>query len=331
MSPWWIVIIVFGLFAVLLLLVWWQLRPHRLDQPFPPVKPEDTSDVEIGTENADHAKLSDIATDIAAKASRDSGALPVVITAPTVILVHGFWGYNRIGLPRVGLHYFRGICQHLAANGITALTVRLPPGGGVPERAGKLATLLRSVPGRIVIIGHSMGGLDARYLAAKSDLVDRIAAVITVGTPHRGTPLADVAAHHSMRLIYRMVQALGIPIDAVQWLTTEGAARFNAEIKDNPRIFYGSVVAGKRLPTTPISVPLRIMHKYLNKFGPNDGVVPLDSQPWGTVLADIEADHLAQTGWGAKVQGFSASDLYLQLVQSAFTKECEAQIPTRKA
>ena len=49
-----------------------------------------------------------------------------------MILVHGFFGFDRIGVPGVKLHYFRGIVKHLEAQGCHAHAVRLPPAASVP-------------------------------------------------------------------------------------------------------------------------------------------------------------------------------------------------------
>ena len=36
-----------------------------------------------------------------------------------------------------------------------------------------------------------MGGLDARYMIGQLGMADRVAALLTVTTPHRGSPYAD--------------------------------------------------------------------------------------------------------------------------------------------
>ena len=46
---------------------------------------------------------------------------------------------------------------------------------------------------RIILIGHSLGGLDARRLQADPFWRDRILSLTTIGTPHLGTYLADFA------------------------------------------------------------------------------------------------------------------------------------------
>jgi pimeloyl-ACP methyl ester carboxylesterase len=57
------------------------------------------------------------------------------------------------------------------------------------ERA--LDRIAARVPfGRIDVVGHSLGGLVATYWLKRIDQGRRIRRVITLGTPHRGTPFA---------------------------------------------------------------------------------------------------------------------------------------------
>lgn len=57
------------------------------------------------------------------------------------------------------------------------------------------AALRRDLPAeaRICFLGHSLGGLFARRLAAEPDLARRTLAMVTLGTPHRGSALARLA------------------------------------------------------------------------------------------------------------------------------------------
>lgn len=46
--------------------------------------------------------------------------------------------------------------------------------------------------------------------------------------------------------------------------------------------------------------------------GRNDGVVPEESQAWGDVLAQVEADHWGVVGWSRK---FDAKDFYRTILR----------------
>lgn len=121
----------------------------------------------------------------------------------TVLLAHGLFGFSRIG----ALAYFNGVqeCWRKANPNaqITFLTPPVPPTGSVHDRGLALKSAIESAftrdqlaAGRVVhIVGHSMGGLDARYLVSRNGLgcASWIASLTTISTPHAGSMLADIA------------------------------------------------------------------------------------------------------------------------------------------
>ncbi len=234
-----------------------------------------------------------------------------------VVLVHGLFGFDRIGVPGARFDYFRGIAKHLDALGCHAHAVKLPMASSVPARAAQLVAAIEALPhDRIDLIAHSLGGLDARYALAKLGLASRVRSLVTIGTPHRGSPIADLMLRGPLDWPRRLARTVGLPVHALEWLSTQSLARFNAEITDVPGVRYACVVGGMRQSTTPVPLPLIAAHAYLKKVsGPNDGLVPLSSQYWGETLAEIEADHFAQVGWRFTVGGtFDAAGLYAFIV-----------------
>ena len=234
-----------------------------------------------------------------------------------VVLVHGLFGFDRIGVPGARFDYFRGIAKHLEGLGCHAHAVKLHPAASVPERAQQLCEAIAQLGHeRIDLIAHSLGGLDARYAIAKLGLAARVRSLVTIGTPHRGTPIADLIVSGRLSAARKIVKAIGIPLDALDWLSSEGLARFNADVLDAPDVRYGCVVGGIRDPATPVPLPLVPAWGYLRKVsGANDGLVPISSQYWGETLAEIEADHFAQIGWRVSVRRtFDALGLYAFIV-----------------
>jgi triacylglycerol lipase len=229
-----------------------------------------------------------------------------------VVLVHGLFGFDRIGVPGARFDYFRGIARHLDTLGCHAHAVRLPAAGSVPERARELVAAIEALPhDRIDLIAHSLGGLDARYALTHLGLARRVRSLVTVGTPHRGTPLADMAMKGPLHWARRIVRVLGMPMQALEWLGTEALAEFNARVLDVPDVRYACVVGGIR---DARAVPMALLpaYAYLKRVaGPNDGVVPVSSQYWGETLAEIDADHFAQIGWRVAMRHtFDAAGLY---------------------
>ncbi|MGO8739427.1 esterase/lipase family protein [Rhodoblastus sp.] len=90
---------------------------------------------------------------------------------------------------------WRPLQDRLRAAGRLAASATLdPPFAGIDELADRLdeeveRLLAATGAAKVVLVGHSMGGLIARaYLARRGR--DRVAALITTGTPHHGSKLA---------------------------------------------------------------------------------------------------------------------------------------------
>jgi triacylglycerol lipase len=224
-----------------------------------------------------------------------------------IVLVHGFCGVEAL-LERNGARYFRGIIAYLESRGLTVYRPRLAGAGAVPERAEQLAAFIRALPDeKVNVIAHSMAGLDARYAIARLGLGDRVASLVTIGTPHRGSPVADLVVSGPARLVRSVFQRVGRPSDAIDWLTTHSAVRFNAEIIDDRRVKYCSVVTRAR-PTRSLNPILFPPHYYVKRrAGSNDGLVPVASQRWGEILLECDADHWGQVGWTV---GRHPADIY---------------------
>jgi triacylglycerol lipase len=234
-----------------------------------------------------------------------------------VILVHGLFGFDRIGVPGARFDYFRGIAKHLEALGCHAHAVKLPMASSVPARAAKLVAAIEAQDhDRIDLIAHSLGGLDARYALAKLGLANRVRSLVTIGTPHRGSPIADLMLTGALDWPRRLAKTVGLPLDALEWLSTASLAKFNEDVADVPGVRYACVVGGLREARTAVPLPLVAAHAYLRRVaGANDGLVPIASQYWGETLAEIEADHFAQVGWRFTVGGtFDAAGLYAFIV-----------------
>ena len=125
-----------------------------------------------------------------------------------IYLVPGFFGFGNLG----DLVYFAHVREALAAaclrRGLPAQVhaVQTLPTSSVRDRAARLAEVVvrtsGEVGGPVHLVGHSTGGLDARLLVTPgaslpgcADLkrvARRVRTVVTLCTPHHGTPVAGV-------------------------------------------------------------------------------------------------------------------------------------------
>jgi len=229
-----------------------------------------------------------------------------------VVLAHGLLGFDKIAVGGREHSYFRGVTNHLMRVGAEVHRPRVPSYASIAPRAEALARVIGQIRAhKVNIIAHSMGGLDARYAIAKLGIADRVASLITVGTPHLGTPVADLGARLSELLKLKALLGRVVDVDAFHDLTTARMEKFNRDVADAPGVVYASVVG--RIDRGRAHPLLWATHAYLSeRSGDNDGMVPAASQRWGEVLQEIEADHWAQIGWSP---GFDTLAFYEELLR----------------
>jgi triacylglycerol lipase len=231
-----------------------------------------------------------------------------------VLLVHGLFGFDELVVGKVRHAYYRGVREVLEQDGHAVQVARLPAVGAIAARAAELVALVNaSGSKRVNIIAHSMGGLDARYAVSRLGLAKRVGALVTVGTPHRGSPVADLSSRVLEGIgLAKALSVAGVSVDALRDLTSQSLARFNEEVPDRREVAYASVVGVVRhlKRASPLLVPSCLWLK--QTVGANDGVVPADSQRWGQVLAEIDADHWAQIGWS---RHFDAAGFFRDLLR----------------
>lgn len=108
---------------------------------------------------------------------------------PVVVCLHGLY-HNASAFLAIRPALRRAGCPHVLALTYASF------GASFETVAGNvLAELRRQVPPDcpLVLVGHSLGGLLARELAAAPDVAGRVRAVVTLGSPHRGSRLAVLA------------------------------------------------------------------------------------------------------------------------------------------
>ncbi len=219
--------------------------------------------------------------------------------AAPIVLAHGLFGFRRIGLgPLTLASYFRGIPALLEAAGNRVLVTRVHPTAGVFRRAWKLKKdILAAFPDEPVhLVGHSMGGLDARALMTDPDWQGRILSLTTIATPHLGSGVADFAKLRVGR-IFNLLERLGVNHQGFLDLSPTAMAEFNRQVPVPTDVPVFSI-AGDPDPLD-VCWPLRRLHAALGELeGPNDGLVSVESATAiGQMLPSWPVDHLRQMNW----------------------------------
>jgi triacylglycerol esterase/lipase EstA (alpha/beta hydrolase family) len=241
-----------------------------------------------------------------------------------LVFVHGLGGGGAVG----GADYFYGVRDDLAARGYVVYDPTVPAFAGSEDRGDALAPQIDAILAatgarKVDLIGHSQGGLDSRYLVSALGYGDRVGAIVTVGTPHAGTPVADVltgavqipgvdagmidAGAAAFGALYGLDADSASLTASMAFLTTENMAVFDAANPDDERVYYASW-AGHSCGTLepecqaahggevvdPLFETLYIIN-WLDGLA-SDGLVPVDSAHHGDFRGEIDADHADEIG-----------------------------------
>lgn len=195
-----------------------------------------------------------------ADAGGDADAGPKLGPPYPIVLAHGFFGFDKFaGLDAIT--YFYEVKKELGAKGEQQVfTPAVDPFNDSTFRGAQLEAEIEKIlaqtgHAKVNIIGHSQGGLDARVVA--HDRPDLVASVVTVATPHQGTPIADVllglvSDPGAQDLVDWLVKQIGYALwDAagkktsiwkpLELFSKSGIAAFNQKYTDRAAVRYWSL------------------------------------------------------------------------------------------
>lgn len=251
------------------------------------------------------------------------------------VLMHGMGGFVETqGAVKVKM--FTGVAEDLTKNGHQVFQTTAPAFDTSAERSKmimeQIETILKTTGAKKVnLIGHSQGGLDARYIASPGGLGQgkKIASITTVATPHLGSGVADFALKRTAKVPDGVIDKgsdlfLGIAEKRMSDLDTDPSLRaqveelstanmkdvFNPKVKDDPGVRYYSwagrtnkqpgtgVCDGGEIPNDPNDVrrapPNMLMTVKVLEEGtgkPNDGLVTVENAKWGKFQGCVATDH----------------------------------------
>src|SRR5439155_1503113 len=233
-----------------------------------------------------------------------------------IYLVPGFFGFTNLGEIKYFAHVIDFLERRSRALGVRAEihVVRTHPTASLPQRAVRVLETIGETMGRegaVHVIGHSSGGLDARLLVAPGvslpsaasveRVARRVATVITVATPHHGTPLASFFASLLGQRLLRFLSLWTVYV--LRFGRPPLAAGLDPSAQASHAVYQALYRLASRTPQVraPALAPaqarrLRRAYGTLPGAGANDGIVPTRSQPWGDVIHAAQADHLDVIG-----------------------------------
>ncbi|MER7838836.1 alpha/beta fold hydrolase [Streptomyces sp. NPDC096040] len=146
-------------------------------------------------------------------AHSDGTARLPVRTTPPVVLLHGFIDNRSVFvLLRRTLAQHGG--QRVESLNYSPLTCDIRTAAGLLGRHIE-EICQRTGSRRVDIVGHSLGGLIARYYVQRLGGDYRVRTLVTLGTPHSGTRVAPFADAHpivrQMRPGSEVIEELGLP------------------------------------------------------------------------------------------------------------------------
>ena len=240
-----------------------------------------------------------------------------------VVFVHGMAGTDAyLG----GYPYWYDVMPGLTDDGYLAFMPAVDALAPPETRAQQWSVILDGLQAdgmgrRFNLLGHSQGGVDARYLATTMGEGGRIATITTLATPHYGSGLADVAngvievSPTISALIEEGVSALTTAIglgeaqllDATSSITRPAMEAFNEVTPDHPDVAYFSwtartcglveFICQNSMSGEVVAPYLIATYRALQLLdGDNDGIVPTASGIWGEHLGTIGADHFDEVG-----------------------------------
>ena len=244
-----------------------------------------------------------------------------------IVLVHGmmvkdflFW------------HAFRGISDHLKAQGLTVYVTNQDGVGSVATNALQLkaeilAILAKENCEKVNLIAHSKGGVDCRYMITHLGMENSVASLTTLSTPHHGSGLSaqllkmpafaakSVAFFND--LFFRICgdkqpDILQLGKD----LTPEAMEQFNRDTPDMPGVYYQSYSSTLTEKKSLLYLPYKVSRHC--EQDATDGMVSVSSSQWGEYQGDLgdDLDHFKMVGvYGRKDKLTGVSMHYLHIIR----------------
>lgn len=230
-----------------------------------------------------------------------------------IVLAHGILGF---GMNLLGeLQYFNGIANLYRADGHHVLAPTVATLGSLDLRSSQLGSAIRAgFPNsrNLIVIAHSMGGLDIRRVVHRdAEVAARVGAIVCICTPHLGSPVADAVLNPNNPLRPHVPQWLLAAFGPAGGAAADLVVRTGLQDPDVAGIQYHEIAG-----IAPDDSPLFDLCQAIGRLSHsgNDGVVTVESATvTGRPLLDQwPVDHGGAIGWPTGALGLQAGLAALQ-------------------
>lgn len=164
-------------------------------------------------------------------------ALGYTQTQYPVVLVHGLFGFDKIG----PVEYFYGIPSALRSGGAVVYTPQVSAANSTEVRGEQLLLEVKKIvaatgKARVNLIGHSHGGPTIRYVASVRP--DLVASATSIGGVNKGSAVAD--------LLLKVAPPGGLPNDVIVSVT-KALGTIISYLSGSPTLPQNSLAAAQSL------------------------------------------------------------------------------------
>jgi len=260
-------------------------------------------------------------------------------TTYPILLVHGiFWRDWQV------FNYWGRIPRELIKNGATIYYGNQHSATSMEICANELKEQILEIIEaekceKVNIIGHSKGGLDARYAISCLGIEKHIASLTSIGTPHKGCLFVDkLLKKFPDKLVLSFAKKYNSAYlklgdktpdfcNGVYDLTTSRCADFNEKVPNMNGVVYQSV-ASKMSSMLSAGFPLNIGYALTKRNeNENDGFVTIESSKHGEFLECYSSKRRRGISHGdmidltrKNIRGFDVCECYVDIVKGLKSK-----------
>ncbi len=255
-------------------------------------------------------------------------------TKHPILLVHGiFWRDWQL------FNYWGRIPRALKKNGATIYYGNQHSATSMEICANELKEQVLEIIEKencekVNIIGHSKGGLDARYMISCLGIENKVASLTSIGTPHKGCKFVDrllgVFPDKFVLALAKKYNSAYLKLgdktpdfySGIYDLTTSKCAEFNEKVPNKDGVLYQSI-ASKMSSMFSAGFPLNIGYALIkHSEGDNDGFVTVESSKHGDFLGCFSTKRKRGVSHGdmidlmrENINGFDVCEVYIDIVK----------------